>query len=97
MFAFSFHLWILTLFLFPMNKNINAAQILGESGANLRREFTDRQLSVNTFANLQRGRFDPYTPSEDIRARFREIARNLGTTDVFQLVFPSLRRMRRRR
>ena len=76
-----------------MNKNINAAQILGESGANLRREFTDRQLSVNTFANLQRGRFDPYTPSEDIRARFREIARNLGTTDVFQLVFPSLRRM----
>jgi len=76
-----------------MNRNINAAQILGESGANLRREFTDRQLSVNTFANLQRGRFDPYTPSEDIRARFREIARNLGTTDVFQLVFPSLRRM----
>ena len=76
-----------------MNKNINAAQILGESGANLRREFTDRQLSGNTFANLQRGRFDPYTPSEDIRARFREIARNLGTTDVFQLVFPSLRRM----
>ena len=76
-----------------MNKNINAAQILGESAANLRREFTDRQLSGNTFANLQRGRFDPYTPSEDIRARFREIARNLGTTDVFQLVFPSLRRM----
>jgi hypothetical protein len=29
-----------------MYKNINAAQILGESGANLRREFTDRQLSA---------------------------------------------------
>ena len=78
-----------------MYKNINAAQILGESPNRLRREFRDRQLSNLTFTNLQRGKFESYFPSEDIRARFREIARDLGTFDVFQQVLPTLRAMTR--
>jgi len=78
-----------------MHKNINAAQILGESPIRLRREFRDRQLSDITFNNLQRGKFESYFPSEDIQARFREIARDLGTFDVFRQVLPALRAMTR--
>jgi hypothetical protein len=76
-----------------MHKNINAAEILGISRNNLQREFSDRQLSISNFNNLRIGKFDAYFPSDDIRARFREIARNLGTSDVFISVLPTLRRM----
>jgi hypothetical protein len=76
-----------------MHKNINAAEILGVSRNNLQREFSDRQLSISNFNNLRIGKFDAYFPSDDIRAKFREIARNLGTSDVFISVLPTLRRM----
>jgi hypothetical protein len=78
-----------------MYKNINAAQILGESPTRLRSEFRDRQLSNQTFTNLQKGKFESYFPSEDIQERFREIARDLGTFDVFKQVLPVLRSMTR--
>jgi len=78
-----------------MYKNINAAQILGESPTRLRNEFRDRQLSNQTFTNLQRGKFESYFPSADIQERFREIARDLGTFDVFKQVLPVLRSMTR--
>ena len=78
-----------------MYKNINAAQILGTSGNRLRTEFRDRQLSNETFSNLERGRFESYFPSQDIQLRFREIARDLGTFDVFKQVLPTLNLMRR--
>jgi len=76
-----------------MNKNINAAQILGVKKSALQREFKDRQLSGATFNNLATGRFEPYFPSEDIQQRFREIARNLGDPNVFTEVRPTLRLM----
>ena len=78
-----------------MNKNINAAQILGTSANRLRKEFRDRQLSNETFSNLERGRFESYYPSQDIQLRFREIAQDLGTFDVFKQVLPNLNLMRR--
>ena len=77
-----------------MYKNINAAQILGADRARLRREFSDRQISSVTFGNLSRAKFDPYYPSEDIQARFQEIADNLGQPNMFRLVQPTLRQMR---
>ena len=77
-----------------MNKNITAAGILGVSPALLRREFKDRQISPLTFRNLAVGKFEPYYPSEDIQARFAEIARNLGDPNVFREVAPTLRSMR---
>jgi hypothetical protein len=76
-----------------MNKNINAAQILGVNKSSLQREFKDRQISDNAFNNLARGRFDPYFPSEDIQQRFAEIARNLGDPNIFTEVRPTLRLM----
>jgi len=76
-----------------MHKNINAAEILGVSRNNLQNEFSDRQLSVSNFNNLRIGKYDPYVPSDDIRARFREIAQNLGTSDSFTIALPSLLRM----
>jgi len=76
-----------------MHKNINAAEILGVSSNRLRQEFADRQLSADNFNKLRRGNFDAYFPSDDIRARFREIARDLGTSDVFISVLPTLKRM----
>jgi hypothetical protein len=78
-----------------MHKNINAAEILGISKNNLETTFSDRQLSSSSFNDLRTGRFDPYFPSDDIRDRFREIARNLGTFDVFNIALPSLLRMER--
>jgi hypothetical protein len=78
-----------------MHKNINAAEILGVSKSNLQREFSDRQFSTDAFKDLRRGKFDSYFPSDDIRDRFREIAKNLGTYDVFKTALPSLLRMRR--
>jgi hypothetical protein len=76
-----------------MNKNINAAQILGVNKSALKTEFKDRQLSDATFNSLERGRFEPYFPSEDIQQRFAEIARNLGDPNVFTEVRPTLRLM----
>ena len=76
-----------------MNKNINAAQILGVNKSALQTEFKDRQLSDATFNSLARGRFEPYFPSDDIQKRFREIARNLGDPNVFTEVRPTLRLM----
>jgi hypothetical protein len=76
-----------------MNKNISAAQILGVNRSALKTEFKDRQLSDATFNSLERGRFEPYFPSEDIQQRFAEIARNLGDLNVFTEVRPTLRLM----
>ena len=76
-----------------MNKNINAAQILGVNKSALKSEFKDRQLSDATFNNLASGKFEPYFPSEDIQQRFAEIARNLGDPNVFTEVRPTLRLM----
>jgi len=77
-----------------MYKNINAAGILGVDTGALRREFRDRQISPKTFLNLSNAKFEPYFPSEDIRARFAEIARNLGDPNVYLEVAPILRSMR---
>jgi len=77
-----------------MNKNINAAGILGVDTNSLRKEFSDRQISPQTFSNLANAKFEPYFPSEDIRARFAEIARDLGDPNVYLEVAPTLRAMR---
>jgi len=65
------------------------------SNNNLRQQFSDRQLSSENYNKLRTGNFQAYYPSEDIRARFREIARDLGTYDVFITAAPILRRMQR--
>jgi len=77
-----------------MNKDINAAQILGTTASSLRKEFADRQLSTDTFNDLRKGKYEPYFPSKDIQDRFKEIARNLGSANAFLAVAPTLRAMR---
>ena len=77
-----------------MYKNIDAAQILGTNPNDLRQTFQDRQLTTKTFNNLRRGKYEPYFPSEDIRARFKEIADNLGSYDVYKVAVPFLKAMR---
>ena len=76
-----------------MNKNINAANILGVNNRALGMEFADRQISPDTFRKLATARFEPYFPSEDIQERFREIAKNLGDPNVFTEVASTLRLM----
>ena len=78
-----------------MNKNINAASILGVNTSRLKREFKDRQISDATFNSLAKGKFQPYFPSADIQERFREIARDLGDPNVFLEVRPTLKLMER--
>ena len=76
-----------------MFKDINAAEALGVEANKLNTEFSDRQISSITFANLRDGRFEPYFPSQDIQDRFREIADDLGDVNVFPEVAPILREM----
>jgi len=78
-----------------MFKNITAANTLGVNNPTLRKEFRDRQISMNAFGRLQRGKFDPYFPSADIIARFREIAKNLGDPSAFGLARTDLRALQR--
>ena len=78
-----------------MYRDIEAAGTLGTSSTALRREFRDRQISMDAFGNLQRAKFDPYFPSAEILARFREIARNLGDPDAFKMARPDVRDIQR--
>ena len=78
-----------------MFKNLNAANTLGVNNSDLRKEFKDRQLSMDTFSRLQRGRFDPYFPSLEIISRFREIAKNLGDPSAYRLAQADLRGLQR--
>jgi len=78
-----------------MFKNIEAAETLGESRGTLSRAFKERQISPKTFGYLNNGKFDPYYPSEDIIAKFREIARDIGEPSPFLEAGPEVRDIRR--
>jgi hypothetical protein len=78
-----------------MYKNITAAGTLGVRNIDLRGTFSDRQLSTETFNKLQKGKFDPYYPSDDIQAKIKENARNVGDPDPFIEARPILREIRR--
>ena len=74
-----------------MYRDIKAAQLLGVGTEKLRTEFKDRQVAAKTFEALNKGKFSPYFPSEDIQERFREISRNIGEVNPFQVANPILR------
>ena len=76
-----------------MYNDINAAQVLGVSRANLKNQFNNRQITDKSFNALVNAKFNPYVPSGDIEERFAEIARELGATNTYLLVRPNLRRM----
>ena len=77
-----------------MYKDVQAAKLLGVADNKLRQEFTDRQISPKTYQSLDKARFIPYFPSEDIQARFAEIARNIGEINPFQSALPTLNILR---
>ena len=76
-----------------MYRDLKAAQLLGVSTGNLKKEFKERQLSEDTYNSLNKGVFKPYFPSEDIQARFNEIATNIGEPNPFRIALPSLRQL----
>ena len=78
-----------------MYRDLKAAQLLGVGTDKLRTEFKDRQVSTKTFDSLNKGKFSPYFPSEDIRNRFSEISRNIGEANPFQVANPILRTLER--
>ena len=66
-----------------MFKNIEAAQVLGETPFDVRKTFEERQISSKNFNNLNQGKFEPYFPSKDILKKFREIAAGIDEEDPF--------------
>jgi hypothetical protein len=48
-----------------MYKNLQAAEVLGETPGDLQRTFTERQISSKSYTYLNQGRFDPYFPSKE--------------------------------
>jgi len=77
-----------------MYRDLKAAQLLGVSTNNLKKEFQERQLSQDTYNSLNKGVFKSYFPSEDIQARFQEISRNIGEPDPFRIALPTLQQLR---
>jgi len=77
-----------------MYRDLKAAQLLGTSNINLRKEFKERQLSEDTYNALNKGVFKSYFPSEDIQARFQEISRSIGQPNPFRLAIPALQQLR---
>jgi len=53
-----------------MYKNIQAADVLGETSNDIRKTFSERQISSKSFNKLNQGVFDPYFPSRDILRKF---------------------------
>ena len=76
-----------------MFKNIRAAEILGTDTGEMRREFKDRQISPRSYRNLDEGQFEPFYPSRDIQARFREIAEDIGGYNPFVEARETLREL----
>ena len=76
-----------------MYKNIQAAEVLGETPNDVRRTFTERQISSQSFNKLNQGRFDPYFPSKDILRKFREIAAGIDEPDPFREAAPEVREL----
>ena len=66
-----------------MYKNLEAAQVLGETPSSLQKTFAERQVSSKNFNYLNQGRFEPYFPSKDILRKFREIAAGIDEEDPF--------------
>ena len=77
-----------------MYRDLKAAQLLGVSTGNLKKEFQERQLSQDTYNSLNKGVFKSYFPSEDIQARFQEISRNIGEPNPFRIALPTLQQLR---
>jgi hypothetical protein len=76
-----------------MMKNIRAAEILGTDPGEMRREFKDRQISPRNYRKLEDGMFDPFYPSRDIQARFREIAEDIGGYNPFEEARETIREL----
>jgi len=78
-----------------MYKDIKAAETLGVSRSVLSKQFQDRQIGQAAFNSLERGRFIPYYPSEDILKRFSDIARDLSEPNAFVSSRPEILDIRR--
>ena len=76
-----------------MYKNIQAADVLGETPNDIRKTFSERQISSKSFNKLNQGVFDPYFPSRDILRKFREIAAGIDEPDPFRAVAPEVREL----
>ena len=77
-----------------MYKNLQGAETLGETPADLQRTFSERQISPKSFNYLNQGKFDPYFPSKDILKKFREIAAGIDEQDSFAAAAPEVRELR---
>jgi len=73
-----------------MYKDIKAAETLGVSRSVLSNQFQERQVSQTAFNALNRGRFIPYYPSDDILRRFSDIARDLGEPNAYVSARPDI-------
>ena len=66
-----------------MASQIKDAQTLGLNRSEISNLFKTRGLSNDTINNLNKGRVDPFFPSENIIKRFQEISRQTGQPNPF--------------
>jgi len=72
-----------------MNKNVNAAKVLGATSGDLAPQL--KRISKTDRTAIETGRYQPYDPSEEVRDIFRQNALKLGVSDPYIEALPRIK------
>ena len=77
-----------------MLRNIKAADILGTDMKLIAKEFYDRGL-IRNYGRLNKDKFAPYFPSENIQREFKEIEQRIKVENPFKAAKKTLKKIRK--
>jgi len=72
-----------------MNKNVNAAKVLGATSGDLAPQL--KRVSKTDRTAVETGRYQPYDPSEEVRDIFRQNSLKLGVPDPYIEALPRIK------
>ena len=72
-----------------MNKNVNAAKVLGATSGDLAPQL--KRVSKTDRTAIETGRYEPYDPSEEVRDIFRQNSLKLGVPDPYIEALPRIK------
>ena len=72
-----------------MNKNVNAAKVLGATSGDLAPQL--KRVSKTDRTAVETGRYQPYDPSEEVRDIFRQNSLKLGVSDPYIEALPRIK------
>ena len=72
-----------------MNKNVNAAKVLGATSGDLAPQL--KRVSKTDRTAIETGRYEPYDPSEEVRDIFRQNSLKLGVPNPYIEALPRIK------